>query len=132
MEDAHLALDNARPLGSDAPGDEQWAYYGVCDGHGGARAATMAKSLLPRLIIDDPEFARGVVEAIIRRPFAATDAKFWSGPAGRSGTTARRWPASFAGGPTPTSPAPATPKSSAPGRDILARGGVPDPQTRGG
>jgi len=55
------------------PTNEHIAYYGVYDGHGGAKAAAILQESLHLTIMKDPAFAAGDVETAIKNGFASTD-----------------------------------------------------------
>jgi serine/threonine protein phosphatase PrpC len=64
MEDVHVALD-APPSAA--------AFYGVYDGHGGARAAQIAGTFLHWAFFAAPDFAQGRLEDAFLCAFARTD-----------------------------------------------------------
>lgn len=66
MEDAHTHLLSL-------PGDKDTCFFGVFDGHGGAKVAQYAGNNLHKKILDHPAYMRGEVEAAIRDGFLSVD-----------------------------------------------------------
>ncbi|XP_013403639.1 probable protein phosphatase 2C T23F11.1 [Lingula anatina] len=66
MEDAHTHLLSL-------PGDKEASFFGVYDGHGGARVAEYSANHLHRKILSQPEYSQGNIEEAIRKGFLALD-----------------------------------------------------------
>eukprot|EP00268_Persea_americana_P013037 TRINITY_DN1565_c0_g1_i2.p1 TRINITY_DN1565_c0_g1~~TRINITY_DN1565_c0_g1_i2.p1 ORF type:complete len:278 (-),score=76.89 TRINITY_DN1565_c0_g1_i2:1222-2055(-) len=70
MEDRHVAV-------VDLQGDAKQAFFGVFDGHGGARAAEFASENLDKNIMDEVmKRGDGGVVAAVRKGYLTTDSKF--------------------------------------------------------
>lgn len=67
MEDAHVHILS---LG---PEDPEAAYFGVFDGHGGAKVAAYCANNLHRYIVRRPEYKQGDVEEALRQGFLECD-----------------------------------------------------------
>ncbi|XP_063415555.1 probable protein phosphatase 2C T23F11.1 isoform X3 [Mytilus trossulus] len=66
MEDAHTELLSM-------PGDKDTHFFGVYDGHGGARVAQYASLHLHKKILAQPYYSQGNISDSIRRGFLALD-----------------------------------------------------------
>merc|ERR1719195_2002785 len=67
MEDAHVHILSM------GPEDPSAAYFGVFDGHGGAKVAAYCANNLHRHIVRRPEYSRGEVEEALREGFLECD-----------------------------------------------------------
>jgi len=67
MEDAHCHILSLSPEDPDA------AYFGVFDGHGGAKVAAFSANNLHRHIVQRPEYSEGNIEGALRKGFMECD-----------------------------------------------------------
>jgi len=67
MEDAHCHILSLSPEDPDA------SYYGVFDGHGGAKVAAFCANNLHRYIVRREEYKEGNVEEALREGFMECD-----------------------------------------------------------
>jgi len=73
MEDTHVMLDDIASEFPNLVSKENFSFYGVYDGHGGAQAALLCQELLIKNIINDPAFAAGDFELAFKHGFQETD-----------------------------------------------------------
>ncbi|XP_057988083.1 probable protein phosphatase 2C 27 isoform X4 [Hevea brasiliensis] len=76
MEDTHICIsDLAKKFGYNLLREESVSFYGVFDGHGGKSAAHFVRDHLPRVIVEDADFALEL-EKVVARSFIETDTAF--------------------------------------------------------
>ncbi|KFY13486.1 hypothetical protein V492_03246 [Pseudogymnoascus sp. VKM F-4246] len=84
MEDAHatildLQAQSDKPR-QDAPADERLSFFGVYDGHGGAKVALFAGDNVHQIIAKQEAFKRGDIEQALKDGFLATDRAILNDP----------------------------------------------------
>lgn len=83
MEDAHATiLDLQSPSDQprkETPADERLSFFGVYDGHGGAKVALFAGDNVHQIIAKQEAFKRGDIEQALKDGFLATDRAILNG-----------------------------------------------------